>query len=200
MISFLDAHAPTDLIVRLGLDLLCVTVLVRFVYLRYRSSWELAFTHVMLNLMTFSLTFLMNRVPMDIGFGLGLFAIFGILRYRTRALRIADLTYLFIAIGLAVINGIDHELVSMGDVLLLDFVAIAAPAVLEWLSARDGGRTLTLRYDRIDLLSDADPVGLREDLKDRLGVVCSEVRIGPIDMRRDTVELTVVVHDGKRAA
>ena len=113
---------------------------------------------------------------MDIGFGLGLFAIFGILRYRTEALRIADLTYLFVAIGLAVINGIDHETITLGEVLLLDGVAIAIPALLEWTSRRDGGRTLTLLYDRIDLLSEAQTEALHLDLQARLGVTCSEVR------------------------
>ncbi|MCO4748420.1 MAG: DUF4956 domain-containing protein [Proteobacteria bacterium] len=187
----------SELGLRLVLNLVCVGLLVR-VYLAHRSSREFAFTHVMLNLVTFSLTYLMNRVPMDIGFGLGLFAIFGILRYRTQALRIGDLTYLFVAIGLAVINGIDHETISLGEVLLLDLVAIATPAVLEWNASRDGGRTLTLLYDRIDLLNEQR--ALQEDLQLRLGVVCTEVRVGPIDLLRDTVELTVVVHDRKEAA
>jgi hypothetical protein len=200
MSPFLASTALSDLVMQLSLDLVAVTLLVHGVYLRHRTSREFAFTHIMLNLVTFSLTYLMNRVPMDIGFGLGLFAIFGILRYRTQALRIGDLTYLFIAIGIAVINGIDQELISIYEVLLLNAVAIATPAVLEWNASRDGGRTLTLLYDRIDLLNECNERALREDLQRRLGVRCSEVTVGPIDLLRDTVELTLVVHEPKEAA
>ncbi|TNE88534.1 MAG: DUF4956 domain-containing protein [Deltaproteobacteria bacterium] len=200
MTTLFGSEAVSHLALRLALDLACVGLLVRGVYLTYRPSREFAFTHVMLNLVTFSLAYLMNRVPMDIGFGLGLFAIFGILRYRTQALRIADLTYLFVAIGLAVINGIDHASISLGEVLLLDMVAIGMPALLEWSGARDGGRTVTLLYDRIDLLTESRTADLHADLQRRLGVVCSEVRVGPIDLLRDTVELTVVVHEPRRAA
>ena len=90
---------------RLLIDLAAVLLLVYGIYRRGQASRDFSFTCVMLNLVTFSLVWMMNHVTMDIGFGLGLFAIFGILRYRTEALGIRDLTYLFVAIGLAVVNG-----------------------------------------------------------------------------------------------
>ena len=197
MTLLLQSDAFLTLAPRLALDLFCVGLLVRGVYLRYHPSRDFAFTHVMLNLVTFSLAYLMNRVPMDIGFGLGMFAIFGILRYRTEALRISDLTYLFVAIGLAVINGLDHDSISLAEVLLLDVVVIAIPALLEWVGSHDESRTISLLYDRVDLVTESRATELHADLRERLGIICSDVQVGPIDLLRDTVLLTVVHQPGE---
>ena len=65
----------------------------------------LPFTFIVFNLLTFFICFLLRKVPMELGFALGLFAVFGILRYRTEPIPIKEMTYLFIVIGLAMING-----------------------------------------------------------------------------------------------
>ena len=119
------------LAIRLAADLLCMTILVRGIYLRYHAAAEFAFAHMMLNLVTFALVWLMHGTSIDIGLGLGLFAIFGILRYRTQALKIVDLTYLFTAIGLAIINGIEHNQIPVAQIILLDVVVLSLPALME---------------------------------------------------------------------
>jgi hypothetical protein len=189
------SEATQGLGLRLGLDLLCIFVLVWGIYLPRRSSRDFAFTYVMLNIVTFGLAWLMNRVPMDIGFGLGMFAIFGILRYRTEALRIRDLTYLFIGIGLAVINGIEHESISWDSVILLDLTTLGVTGLLEFFDSRTGRSTVRLIYDRIDLLGDADRTALISDIETRLKLQCKAVDVGTVDLLRETVELWVTVEE-----
>ena len=181
------------LALRLAVNLICIYILVRIIYLPRRRSRDFAFTYVMLNLVTFGLAWLMNRVPMDLGFGLGMFAIFGILRYRTQALRIRDLTYLFVGIGLAVVNGIEHSSISWPAILFLDAMTLLVTAVLEFGDSRTGQRTLDLVYDRIDLLSLDDRPALIEDLEQRLKLRCVRVDVGTVDLLRETVKLSVIV-------
>ena len=185
------------LAIRLAADLLCMTILVRGIYLRYHAAAEFAFAHVMLNLVTFALVWLMHGTSIDIGLGLGLFAIFGILRYRTQALKIVDLTYLFTAIGLAIINGIEHNQIPIAQIILLDVVVLALPALMEWRAARVEAQTLNLFYDRIDLLDPAQRDDLMDDLEARLGVRPVKVSLGEVDLLRETANLTLLVRTKK---
>jgi hypothetical protein len=187
------SEVATDLLIRLGVNLLCIGFLVRVVYMSRRGGGEFAFAQIMLNVVTFSLAYLMNRVPVDIGFGLGLFAIFGILRYRTEALRIGDLTYLFIAIGIAVINGVQHDAISLSEVAILNIAIVTIPALLEWGASMRHEQTMHIVYDRVDLLKPDQRAALQDDLRERLGIDCVDIMIGDVNLLRETVRLTLVV-------
>ena len=185
------------LAIRLIADLVCMTILVRGIYLRYHAAAEFAFAQMMLNLVTFALVWLMHGTSIDIGLGLGLFAIFGILRYRTQALKIVDLTYLFTAIGLAIINGIEHSAIPVAQIVLLDVVLLALPALMEWRAASVREQTMNLIYDRVDLLDPAHREELLEDLQTRLGVRPVKVSLGEVDLLRETAHLTLLVRPRK---
>jgi len=185
------------LAIRLTADLVCMTILVRGIYLRYHAAAEFAFAHMMLNLVTFALVWLMHGTSIDIGLGLGLFAIFGILRYRTQALKIIDLTYLFTAIGLAIINGIEHSAIPLAQIILLDVVVLALPALMEWRAAAVREQTINLVYDRVDLLDPAHREELLDDLQTRLGVRPVKVSLGEVDLLRETARLTLLVRPRK---
>ena len=185
------------LAIRLNADLVCMTILVRGIYLRYHAAAEFAFAHMMLNLVTFALVWLMHGTSIDIGLGLGLFAIFGILRYRTQALKIVDLTYLFTAIGLAIINGIEHNAIPVAQIILLDVVVLALPALMEWRAASVREQTMNLIYDRVDLLDPAHREELLDDLQTRLGVRPVKVSLGEVDLLRETAHLTLLVRPRK---
>jgi len=182
-----------DLAIRLAADLVCMTILVRGIYLRYHAAAEFAFAHMMLNLVTFALVWLMHGAEFGVGVGLGLFAIFGILRYRTQALKIVDLTYLFMAIGLALINGLQSETIHLGEIVLLDLVVLALPAFMEWRAAAAREQTVNVIYDRVDLLPPAQRAELLEDLRLRLGLECVKISVGEVDLLRETVRLTLLV-------
>ena len=126
-----------------------------------------------------------------------MFAIFGILRYRTQALKIVDLTYLFTAIGLAIINGIEHNEIPVAQIILLDVVVLALPALMEWRSATVQEQTLNLVYDRVDLLDPAQRDELMDDLETRLGVRPVKVSLGEVDLLRETAYLTLLVRTKK---
>ena len=107
--EFVDWPDFIKLLTRLGIDLAITSIVVLAVYYRQYRSREFAFTYFIFNIITFSLCVLLRKVPMELGFALGLFAVFGMLRYRTEEIRMRDLTYLFIVIGLGILNGVANR-------------------------------------------------------------------------------------------
>lgn len=187
----LVADALRSLAPRLLLDLVAVAVVVRGIYLRAYPRQEYAFTFWLLNLVTFAVACTLAGVRVELGLSLGLFAVFGILRYRTEALRIRDLTYLFTMIGFAILNGVAANPRALAHAALIDATLIAAIAALEFGPARRGEDSVTVRYDRVELLAPAQREALLEDLSRRLGVPCERVVIEHVDLMHDSAELVV---------
>lgn len=176
---------------RLALDLACLAVIVQGVYLRKYPRREYAFTFALLNLITFGVTYMLSNVRVEMGLALGLFGVFGILRYRTEAMRIRDLTYLFVVIGLGMLNGVAGSKPDVLRVVFIDATIALAVAVLELGRWGRGEDTLTVRYDRLDLLAPERRAQLLADLTERLGVRCERVSVGTVDLMHDSAELVV---------
>jgi hypothetical protein len=194
---FMDTRDFVRLASRLSLDLCVVTVVILFIYYRLYKNREFVFTYFIFNVITFSMCVLLRKVPMELGFALGLFAVFGILRYRTEEIRIRDLTYLFIMIGIGIINGVANKKVSTAELLLVDAAVVGLTALLELpAAARRHGATPML-YDNLGLLRPDQRAQLHADLARRTGFDVVRVQVHRIDMLRDAAEITVF-HRGVR--
>jgi hypothetical protein len=189
--QMLDSWDFIKLASRLGLNLVFVWVVVGRVYGRlYPQNRDFVFTYYIFNIITFSLCILLRKVPMEIGFALGLFAVFGILRYRTEEIRMRDLTYLFIVIGLAIVNAVANKKISVVELVTVNAVIVGVTAAIE-LSPRHrgGGQTLVL-YDNLTLLQPGREAELLADLRKRTGFPINRVQINRIDLLRDAAEIT----------
>ncbi|HDS07555.1 MAG TPA: DUF4956 domain-containing protein, partial [Bacteroides sp.] len=93
-----------DLILRTVFNLAVVICLVRYMYYKTTPRKDYLFTYILISLVVFFMCFLLENIKLELGFALGLFAIFGIIRYRTTQIPIREMTYLFLVIGLSVIN------------------------------------------------------------------------------------------------
>src|SRR5690554_7853909 len=91
-----------SLLFRLLLNFFFLTLIIRFVYYPKTKRKDYVFTYLLIGLVTFFLTFALKKLDIGVGMGLGLFAIFGIIRYRTQTIEIKEMTYLFVVIGLSV--------------------------------------------------------------------------------------------------
>ena len=112
-----DWASFSQLAARLALDLFFATLVIRGVYARAHHNREYIFTYYLFNVITFCLCLLLRRVPSDLGFALALFGVFGMLRYRTEQIRIRELTYMFVVIGLGILHAIANEMVSLAEML-----------------------------------------------------------------------------------
>ncbi len=192
------SDAVASLAPRLALDLACAYVVVQGVYVRLYPRREYAFTYWLLNLITFSVAYMLSGVRVEMGLSLGLFAVFGILRYRTEAMRIRDLTYLFVVIGLAIMNGVASERTGLVRVVFIDAAILAVVAALELRQAQHREDTVLVRYDRLELLQAEQREALLADLSKRLGATCERAVIEHVDLMHDSAELVVTYRTAPR--
>ncbi len=195
-----DAGDMIKLVFRLVLDLGFTFVLVRFVYKRTVKYREYSFAFFLLNFITFSICILLRKVPVDLGFALGLFAVFGILRYRTQPIAIRDLTYLFVVIGIAILNAVANRRVSMAELLLVNTIIVVLAALLDLRKTSRVERSKPARYDNLALLAPEKREELLEDLRSRTGLAVRAVEIEKIDLLRDSADLTIIYIDQETRA
>ena len=134
---------------------------------------------------------------MDLAFALGLFAIFGIIRYRTDAIPIREMTYLFIVIALAVLNALAPGSTDIALIGAANIMVWGMAVVLDRLWSVRHVATKVVIYDRVDLLHVGKRKELLADIEQRTGVEIIRIEIGKVDLLRDTA--TIKVHfDGDK--
>jgi hypothetical protein len=119
-LEFWNSEDVRKLALRMALDLVFVFMPIRVVYLRLHGRHEFALSCILLNVMTFAVCVLLRKVPVEIGFALGLFGVFGILRFRTEAVSVRSLSYLFVANGIGVLNVVANKKVSLTEILFIN--------------------------------------------------------------------------------
>jgi hypothetical protein len=171
--------------------MLFTAVVVRLVYYRLYRDRDYVFTYFLINLVTFSLAYLLSNVPIELGFALGLFAVFGILRYRTEAIKVRNLTYLFVVIGIALLNALANGGITLAELLIANAAIVGTVTVLEVapFSVREESRLV--HYDRLDLLGPGDTAALLEDLRKRTHLPVERFEIGDVDLLRDAALITI---------
>lgn len=111
-VSFINIQDFLSLIIRFCFNLLVITIIVRGLYYTTNKRNDYFFSFILISAVIFLICFLLDIVSLQIGFALGLFAIFGIIRYRTNPIPIKEMTYLFVVIGISVINGLATSKIS----------------------------------------------------------------------------------------
>ncbi len=189
--DFFDFPGFAKLGLRFGLNLAFTAMIVLGVYVRRYGKNEYIFTYFMFNAITFALCFLLRKVPIELGFALGLFAVFGILRYRTEAIRTQDLTYMFVVIGIAILNAVANKKVSLAELLLVNGAIVALTALLERLTFFRADQSRVITYDNMDIIRKNDHAALIADLRERTGLDVQRVRVGSVNLLRDTAQVVV---------
>lgn len=179
------------LVFRMGVNLIVLIILIRYLYYPRTKRKDYLFTYYLIGMITFFLCFGLKKLDIDTGMGLGLFAIFGILRYRTEGIEIKEMTYLFLVIGLSVINALASNKISMAEMALMNGVMLAITYGLEslWLLRHETRKII--QYERIDLIKPERYPEMKADLEERTGLKINRVEVGKIDFLRDTAQLMV---------
>lgn len=181
-----------ELVLRFTLNTAVIVILVRWLYYSTVRRKDYLFTYILIASVVFLLCFLLESVKLQIGFALGLFAIFGIIRYRTDAIPIKEMTYLFLVIGISVINALTSTTTSIADLLFTNLVIIFITYGLEklWLLKHESSKTVI--YEKIDLIRPENRDALINDLQERTGIdKINRVEVGKIDFLRDTCEIKI---------
>lgn len=179
------------LLIRLAINLLFLTILIRVLYYPKTRRKDYLFTYYLIGTITFFLCFGLMQMDIDTGMGLGLFAIFGIIRYRTDAIEIKEMTYLFMVIGISVINALASNDLSISEVSVINLVVVLLTFILEniWLIKHESRKTIN--YERIELIKPENYQLLKADLEERTGLSINRVEVGKIDFLNDTAIIRI---------
>jgi hypothetical protein len=197
-IQLIDLPGFLEFVLRFLLNITVIMILVRWLYYSKTRRKDYLFTYILISSIVFLLCFLLESVKLQIGFALGMFAIFGIIRYRTDALPIKEMTYLFLVIGVSVINALTNTETSLIDLLFSNFVIIFITYGLEklWLIKHESSKLII--YEKMNLLKEENYDELLRDLQERTGIrKINRVDIGKINFLRDICELTIYYYSDK---
>ena len=190
-IDFFDLEDFSKLLFKFGINFIFLIIIVRLIYYRVKEDKDYVFTYIMFNILTFFICFLLRKVPMEMGFALGLFAVFGILRYRTEAIPIRQMTYLFIVIGISMINALSNKSVSIFEVLFTNGLITLITYLIDRLWFQSIEENKSIIYEKIDLIKPEKKEDMIQDLRDRTGLPIHEFKIDKIDFLKDVANITI---------
>ena len=190
-IAFFDLEDFFKLLFKFGINFIFLIIIVRLIYYRIKDDKDYVFTFIMFNILTFFICFLLRKVPMQMGFALGLFAVFGILRYRTEAIPIRHMTYLFIVIGISMINALSNKSISIFELIFTNGFITLITYLIDRVWFQTFEESKNILYEKIDLIKPEKQEDLIKDLKERTGLPIHAVKVDKIDFLRDTASITI---------
>ena len=189
-ITWFDSDFYT-LILRLSINLLFLMVVIRYLYYPKAKRKDYLFTYFLIGFMTFFLCFGLKKLDIDTGMGLGLFAIFGIIRYRTNTIEIKEMAYLFIVIGLSVINSLASNKISIAELIFINVSACLLTYLIEYVFLlRNESRKIIL-FEQIELIKSLNKAELKLNLEERTGLKINRIEIGKINYLNDTADIKI---------
>lgn len=190
-IKIINPEDFLELLIRFTFNLAVIFIIVRFIYYKVRKRKDYLFTYMLISTVIFLICFLLDNVKLELGFALGLFAIFGIIRYRTLQIPIKEMTYLFLVIGISVINALANKKVSYAELIITNALLAAVPYVLERFVLLKHESTKVITYEKIELIKPENRQKLIEDIEARTGLKINKIEVGKIDFLRDTAKINI---------
>ena len=190
-----DANDFGEMIIRFIIDFVVAFIIIRLIYYPIHKRKDYLFTYFMFNILIFFICILLNSVKLKLGFAFGLFAIFGILRYRTEQLPIKEMTYLFMIIAIAIINSLTNNKISIAEVLFTNIAIVMAAYLLEKVFLLKHESRKSVLYEKIENVKPEHHETLILDLKERTGLNIHRVEVGRIDFLKDTVKIIVYYYE-----
>lgn len=180
----IEGYDFIEMLLRFAFSTLSVWIMVRTLYYPKSRRRDYYFTFMLISISVFFLIYLLGGVKLKIGFALGLFAIFGIIRYRTESMPVREMTYLFCIISMSVINALATT-ISYIELIATNAIFILAAWFFESYVLISHISTKLIQYDRIALIVPSKRDELKADLEARTGLHILKVEVGTIDFLRD---------------
>lgn len=190
-IKLINVEDFSELLVRFLFNGLVLLLIIRYLYARNSKRKDFFFSFFAVGITVFLLCFLLESVKLELGFALGLFAVFGIIRYRTDPIPIKEMTYLFVVIGISVINALSNKKVSYAELVLTNAIIVGGLYLLERVLMLRQENELEIKYERIENIHHLKEENLITDLRERTGIDIKRYEIKQIDFLRDVAHITI---------
>lgn len=187
-LNLFDKLSP-KFFIRLGINLVSVFILIRFIYYPHYRKGEFFFTFFIFNIIIFLITFLLNKVEMSLGAAFGLFAVFSMLRYRTEGISMKDMTYLFLVIAMGLITAIGKG--NWDELGLLNAIILGFTFVLESNLFLKRELSKSVLYENIEMIKPENHPALIADLEKRTGLKINRIAVSKVNFLKDTAKVKI---------
>ncbi len=176
--------------------IILITLIAGFLYYRRNGQKAFFFTYVLVAAVVFQLCIMLVRIPMELGFAIGLFAIFGIIRYRTSPINPREMTYLLVSAGIAAKNALTLDFMEHYKILVSDAMLVLIIVLLELLLFKKSSRVKIIVYNKLELIHEDLRPQLISDLETSFGIKnIRKIQVGKIDTVRNSAQLKVYFLD-----
>lgn len=179
-----------EMLIRLAINIITIGLVVHVFYYPKAKRRDYYFTFSLIGVSIFMLIYLMGGVKLKIGFALGLFAIFGIIKYRTEQVPIREMTYMFVIIAIAAINGLATS-ISYFELIGTNLIFLIALTICENTKWMKHVPSKLIKYDNVKLVAHGMEDELKADLEKRLGLKIIRVEVGNVDFLKDSAIIKI---------
>ncbi len=190
-IRLINTEDYLSLLSRFSLNLIVIIAIVVGLYAQTSKRKDFYFSYIAVSMVIFLLCFMLASVKIELGFALGLFAVFGIIRYRTDAIPIKEMTYLFVVIGVSVINALANKKVSYAELITTNLLIVVGLFILEKILNLRQEISYRIIYEKIENVQAGKDEELLADLKLRTGKNIKRFEIERIDFLRDVAYINI---------
>ena len=191
MENLFDSMTIWGILMRFFVNLVFLFILIRLLYFRYTKKEKFLFTFFLMGITVFFVCSMLKDMKIEIGMGFGLFAIFNLLRFRTRNFSVKDMAYTFTTMGISVINSMNLDEFPFIGFVIINTIVILSVFILEEYLKKNNFEKYSVHYDNLDLLKPGNNNKLMKDLSSRIGHDILKLQIKDIDLKKGTAELDV---------
>jgi hypothetical protein len=195
--NFFNLNNPDffGILLRFVINTVFLVILIRVIYFRYSKKEKFLFTFFLLGITVFFITSMLKSVFIEFGMAVGLFAVFTILRFRTRNFSLKDMSYIFATIGISVINSL--KLVGFPElgVIIINIIIVSTAVVLEEFTIRNNTTTHEIIYEDLELLKTARKQKILKEISDLTGKNIMRYRIKRVDYKKKVAVLDISYRD-----
>lgn len=193
--SFVQDTTLWSILIRFFVNLLVLYILVVLVYYRFSKKEEFLFSYILIGVMIFLICGILGTLDLQMGLALGLFAIFAIIRFRTIQYSVKDITYVFLVIGISVINSQANIPPPVIGAVIINISVILITLSLELFLQKKSLSKLDIIYSKAELLKPGNRKELLKDLSHQTGHDIVKVVIQRINIKRGNAEIEVYFKD-----
>jgi len=180
---------------RFLINLVFLIILIRIIYFRYTKKEKFLFTFFMLGITVFFISSMLKSVFIEFGMAVGLFAIFTILRFRTRNFSLKDMSYIFTTIGISLINSLKLVGFPMLGVIIFNIIIIVSAIILEEFALKNNTTTYTIILEDMELIKTGKKQKILKELSDLTGKDILRYKIRRIDYKKKVAALDISYKD-----
>jgi hypothetical protein len=195
--NFFNLNNPDffGILIRFVINMAFIFVLIKEIYFRYSKKEKFLFTFFMMGITVFFVSSMLKSVFIEFGMAVGLFAIFAILRFRTRNFGLKDMSYIFTTIAISLINSLKLVGFPVLGVIIFNMIILIAAILLEEFALKNNTTTFSIIYEDLELLQSAKRPKMLKELSILTGKEILKYRVRKIDYKKKVASIDVSYKD-----